>query len=336
MARFGRRFPIPANAQVAALLQVPIAGVAALTLPHPLVMVARGSVGINATAALTLPHPLVMQASGAVGAGAVAGTAALTLPHPLVMQATGTVGGVIVQPTGLWSSSDLLQRAKFYAQRPTLDATMADSDWYSLLTEAQSHWQRVITSQVPQSQYLGPVQLQSQDGGFTYYFGTDPDGNQINPMHAELTQSPTGRPWFAGAHFDQSGDFVWEGDHIRFYGQRARPMTNGPWAVYVQPSGTLNANTQPVLKPPAARILIAIRATILWATRGGYRNPAPFEKIEQKLWSGDPANLGDTGILGALKLAYWTYGSESVYGAGAQGAWWTSIPSGLGYQGTAP
>lgn len=333
--RFGRGFPTP-SPLVAAALQVPIAGTGAMVLPHPLVMVAHGSVGIIANGAMVLPHPLVMVGSGAVGSGSIAGSGAFTLPHPLVLVGSGTVGTVITIPTNLWSSADLLQRCKFYAQRPAIDASMADSDWFSLMTEAQVHWTRVIATMTPEALYGPPFQMVTNDGGFTYTFGVDADGNQINPIgYVEIKLTPTGRPFFAGADFDQSGDFIWEGDRIRFYGQRARPFANGPWARFVAPSGTMNGTIQPSIKPQSARILIVHRAVYLWASRGGFRNPAPFLALEKAAWLGDP-NSGDTGILGSLKTTYYTRGSEAIYGAGASGNWWNGISTGLGYSPIAP
>jgi hypothetical protein len=80
----------------------------------------------------------------------------------------------------------------------------------------------------------------------------------------------------------------------------ARTFSSGLYIRYVPVGGTVAAATEPTL-PVQFRLLLVPRAVVLYATRGGVRDPLPFIREEQKIWSGDPNILGDLGILGALK-----------------------------------
>ena len=301
----------------------------ALLLPTPMQLSMQAAQGVNAAMSLSLPTPMQLAISGAVGSGSIAGDMVLTLPTPMVFQASGTVG-TVVTTTGLWSSTDLLARCKFYAQRPAIDESMADSDWYSLLTEANAYWVQRIAAVRPEVLYGPPQQIFSSDGGFSYNFGVDADGNPIYPIgHVEIRQSTFGREWIAGADYDNTSDFIISGATIRFPGGKAKTYTDGPIARFVTPGGTVNSTTQPTVNPPHARMLIVARALVSWATRGGFRDPTPFVNMENNIWFGDP-NSGSMGILAELKTQYMTQGAEAL--SATQGRWWSSLNTGAGYQ----
>lgn len=329
MARYGRSFP-PSTSQITqAQLQVPLAGLLLLSLPTPLILNITGGLGTISTMTMSVPTPMRLAMSGAVGTGAVAGDMSMQLSTPLVLVIQGTAGVPVVAPTGLYSSVDLLARCKFYAQRPAVDESMADADWYSLLTEANSYWVQRIAAVNPEVLYGPPQQIFSLDGGYTYTFGTDADGNPIYPIGSvELRQSPFGREWLAAADWDNSGDFIRSGAGIRFPGGKAKTFANGPVARFVTPGGTVNATVQPTVNPPHARMLLVWQALINWATRGGFRDPTPWMNQMNALWYGD-SGAGSMGILAELKTQYMSQGSEAL--AGNQGRWWSGVNTGDGY-----
>jgi hypothetical protein len=231
----------------------------------------------------------------------------------------------------LWTSSDLLARCKMYARRPAVDESMSDAQWYALLTEANAEWTAQIANVAPESQYAiqGPVLMTSADGGYSYTFGIDGDGNQITPIgRYEIRQYPTGREFIAGAEWDPTADFVDEGWRIRFPNQYARSYGNGPWARFVAPGGTISAVVQPALQPQHINMLLVWRALAKWAKFGGVKNPGPFEEEESKAWYGDPTR-GMHGWLTMLQTRAFSQGAESL--PGVRGYWWRRVDSGSGY-----
>jgi hypothetical protein len=338
MARYGRSFPPSTTNIVAAQLTVPLLANAAITLPDtlgPLVVAATAVIGILANAAITLPDsqgPLVINGSAAVGVNAIVADANIVLPGtgaPLQVASQVVVGTIVFPSTGLWSSQDLLNRCLFYAQRPTVDESISTTQWYNLLTEANADWVQTIAAIAPYVLYGPPTLLQTTDRGLTYSFGIDPDGNPIYPIgHVELRQDPAGREWILSSDFDMSGDFIQQGNLIRFPGQKAKTFNNGPWARFITPGGTVNATSQPTVNPPHIRMLLVARALINWATRGGLRDPSPFERMESRLWFGDP-NSGSYGFLAELKTMQMTQGAEAV--SATHGRWWSGLTTGEGY-----
>ena len=49
----------------------------------------------------------------------------------------------------------------------------------------------------------------------------------------------------------------------------------------------------------------------MWAHRGGIRDPAYYEALEQKAWTGDPDMDGDVGLMGDLKRQFFAAGMVS-------------------------
>jgi len=212
-----------------------------------------------------------------------------------------------------WDSADLLSRCRLLAARPTTDTATSDAQWYQMLTEGQAHWTNVFSAQVPWVLMNPPTLLVSTDGGYTYPFP-----GCVMPLAVEVFDAlDTGRILKPSAYWDPNGDYVWEGDHIRFTQGTAQSFANGPYARYVSPPGAIDASTQPSLVPAHCRLLLVYRAVAIWANRGGFRDPSPFYEMERRFWYGDPSS-GDIGVLGALKMQNPFYGGtayqESVGG----------------------
>lgn len=176
-----------------------------------------------------------------------------------------------------WDSADLLARFKRYANRPTNDELLTDALAYALLTEAQTEELADLAALAPASQMGAPVLLTSSDGGVTYTFSTDAQGNSIFPLACEVYAEVNGRELRA-CSWNNWGDFVIEGDRIRMPGNVAQTFTAGPYARFVRADAEIDANTEPVLKPAPARIILVWKALIKFAAIGGLRDPAPFEE----------------------------------------------------------
>jgi hypothetical protein len=190
---------------------------------------------------------------------------------------------------------------------------MTDANWYSLLTEAQEHWYEQFAVHCPWAIMTAPTLLASADSNVTYDFADDADGNPIVPLWVILYESENGRILVPVTYHDTGGDYVWEGSKIRFPGNVAKSFTSGPYARYVAPPAAIAVATQPSLQPIRARKLIVYTALVNWASRGGYRNPKPYQDMEDKAWFGDPAR-GVHGLLGELKGANPFLGMESMVG----------------------
>jgi hypothetical protein len=205
----------------------------------------------------------------------------------------------------LWDSADLLQRCKDKTKIPQPSEEMDDPAWYRLLTEAQTFWMKKMSATKPEPNYGPPVKMVTADGGLTYTFGAaDADGRFPFPLgHAEIRESRNGRLWIPSTDWQQR-DFVMEGDRIRIPNGRQRTVGDGPYARFVaDPSTPIDANTQPVLKPYSARILLVNRANILWALQGGKRDPAPYEAEENSNWDA---------IVEALATQFFMSGAQAV------------------------
>ena len=183
------------------------------------------------------------------------------------------------------------------ALRPTTDELMADSDWYAFLTEAQDYWLRVIAAHAPSAVCSVPTAMTTADSGLTYTVSGVTDLVQV----VEVTDGKGGRPLVSGAYSDAAAEYTWEGaGTIRMCRNVARTFSDGLYIRYVIVGGTIDGSTEPTL-PTQFRLLLPPRACVLYATRGGVRDPMPYMREEQKIWSGEPSILGDVGIMGALK-----------------------------------
>jgi hypothetical protein len=207
-----------------------------------------------------------------------------------------------------WDSADLLARCKTMAQRPSTDESMPDATWYQFLSDAQDHWYGVFATHVPWILMGAPTLLESSDSNETYDIPTG-DGT---PLAIEVYSAKDGYPLKVCPYWDSpGGDYVWEGTSIRFPAGKTRSFTSGPYARYIAQPAVISAASEPTLAPNWTRKLLVFHALGMWATIGGKRDPKPFEKLEQKAWSGDPSFAGDMGILGALKLQNALYGTAA-------------------------
>lgn len=230
-----------------------------------------------------------------------------------------------------YDSADLLARCLRGALRPTTDASTDSTDWYALLTEAQDEWTMHLASICPQVLYGDPVLMTSADGGYTYTFGTDADGDNILPMgHVEVRASRTGAVLVPALEWGSAYDFVHEGDKIRWPNGVARSFgSTGPYARFITPPDVIDASTEPTFKPKQGRMLLVYRALAKWARRGGLRDPQAFLDQEREAWLGDPQS-GTMGVLGMLKTQFNLSGMAGVAAMDGE-AWWRTLDTGAGY-----
>jgi len=211
----------------------------------------------------------------------------------------------------LFDTADLLARIKREVDEPAVSEEQGPSDashdayWYALMTEAQMHWIGQMAAYAPDEAYIQEL-LTTADGGLTYTFSKEPMGGST-----EIRVSPTGRLMFPGPEWDGSSDYVMDKVGIRFPNQKTKLFSNGPWARYVPMPDIIDVSHQPTLSPTWARILIVHRSCILWARRGGLRDPRPFEDNENEAWFGRPDGT-QIGILGQLRQKYFGQGSAAM------------------------
>lgn len=213
----------------------------------------------------------------------------------------------------LWDTADLVARVRRYANRPTQDELLTDALIYALLTEAHTEELAELATLAPTSQMGAPVLLTSADGGVTYTFGTDVDGNQVFPLATEIYAEVNGREMRA-CSWNSWGDFVVEGDRIRMPGNTAVTFSAGPYARFVRADAQIDASTEPTLKPPPARIILVWKALIKFAAVGGLRDPAPFEEnyaASKRQW------------ISALRTSYADSAGVAMEGLTSP-SWWVS------------
>lgn len=159
-----------------------------------------------------------------------------------------------------WSSSDLLIRFNRLAGRPPADA-ITDTLKYLNLSDAQDQVVTEIASLAPKALFNAPTQMATADGGLTFTFGTDGNSYPIVPIAARIYPNllaVPSYPWNPGA------DYLDEGATIRM--PNNNPYTGAvPYWQGIVPPTQISATVQPVLQPPAARILICIRAVQFFA-----------------------------------------------------------------------
>lgn len=132
------------------------------------------------------------------------------------------------------------------------------------MTRAQNKIVADIAARKPQVLYGAPQAMSTADGGFTFTFGTDPDGYAVFPfgkarIFPSLDAIPD-RPWI------EDFDYLSEGTLIRIPNNRSYAGTLY-WRGITAPQD-IDAGHQPVLMPEASRELIVIEAVRDFASQG--------------------------------------------------------------------
>lgn len=225
-----------------------------------------------------------------------------------------------------YDSADLLARFKLWAKFPTQGTPpLTNPESYQLLGEAQQEVAVDLAAHCPWLNFSAPTLLTSADGGVTYDFGDDAEGNAITPLAVEVYAKASGRELFAASYGATGGDFVVEGTRIRMPGNRARTFSEGPYARFVTVPLVLDGSTEPTLQPMEARPLIVFAAARKYARLGGLLDESPFTMEYDDLWLGklQPGGFRSGGLRDALKRQYRTH--LGVAGEGGARVWWQSF-----------
>lgn len=182
-----------------------------------------------------------------------------------------------------WSAADLLKRCQDRARKAPGDPAVTPGRWFDWLTEAQQEVYLDFFARFPDFGYSAPQQLFSDDGGFTYNFGTDSQGDPIFPWgHVELypnLQSVPDNPLVPGE------DFLFEAGVIRSLHNRPMAWAGGPVARFIaDPDDPIDTTHEPLLQPKSARMLLVLKALEKWASRRGSGGNPLYWKKEYDLY----------------------------------------------------
>lgn len=214
----------------------------------------------------------------------------------------------------IWDSADLLSRVGSLFPRPSSDELVTTALKYQMLGDAQRRVVTLIAFHCPEQMYGAPTLLSSADSGATYTFGTDAQtGGNIHPIgHVELRESPTGAMIPPASEWDTTTQgFLFEGDKIRWPGQKTRTFSDGPYARFITMPGVLDGSTAPTLKPIYARELLVYDACSRLAAIAGV-DPSPYDGMFNARWPE---------ILSTMQTAFHGTGVVATQGNGSA-AWW--------------
>ena len=173
--------------------------------------------------------------------------------------------------------ADMVLRVKMRLNRPATDevftVSTTDDVIYAALTEEQAMAQQRLAPIVPDALIGSPVALTSADGGKTYTFGTDVDGNAIVPLgHYKLYASLADIPY---TPLVPGADYVPEGSLVRIPSDQSRTFGDGPYAQFMTPTNVINASTEPTIAA-VARPYVVSRACARLASERLRLDPAPY------------------------------------------------------------
>lgn len=225
----------------------------------------------------------------------------------------------------IWDSADLLERFQRESGIPTSTTYPTSANIYSWLEEGHVDVYQMFVVHAPWALMTAPTLLTSSDSNETYDMPT----SQV-VMAVEIYDSKGGRLLRPSPYWDPNGDYVFEGNKIRFPRGKTKAFSDGPYIRYAAEPGVLNASNEPTLLPKHARILVVYKACVKWASRGGLRDPKPFRDMFNESCWGDPGLHGDIGILGALK-AQNPYKGVEAFAAGLDLVGLQYISTGEGY-----
>jgi hypothetical protein len=222
----------------------------------------------------------------------------------------------------LWDSAYCLEYCQDASRRPPTDAAMPAARWYRLLTASQPEVYDDLFTRYPDYGYSAPVgPLATADGGKTYTFPVDADGDPRRPIgHAELYPNLRAIPDYP---LEPGVDFIFESGLIRIPNDRTRLFNAGPYARFVAMADRpIDAGNNPQLQPKHARELLCLKALEKWARRPGSGSRPTYWKslYDERLQK----------IYAELATAYNMRGSQAGAATGGQ-VWWYS--SDLGQSG---
>lgn len=194
-----------------------------------------------------------------------------------------------------WDSADLLTRLKDATGRPATDSALTSERAYRLLTDAHRAVAYTIAQHIPHTNYGAPVQLVTSDNKLYTLSGAAEWIGRILVMRSLI-----GDPLIEGAYDDPAADYTLEGTTgIRITANRTY-SGDAPYVRYMAKPGDITDAIQPTLKPVDALDAVVWKAAALWARRGGFRDPRPYEEQADRILWGN-AQTGEPGLIPAYK-----------------------------------
>ena len=226
-------------------------------------------------------------------------------------------------------AADLLSDFKFFANRTENDASLTDAQIYRVLDLGLQQVWTSFVSLFPRFAMQVPVlmvrsTLASTYGGGTVFRIDGTDNNEVNGFiipwgSAEVYATlPNGQEMYGSTYAGGDGDFVFSGGNVIVPGSGTRTFSSGPYIRYNRVPIAVSSAGANFSLPAFARQLVVFRALVLWANRGGLRDPSGYEEMYTQAWSGNPNRIGDVGVLGAMTTQY----ARSMDGAKAGIRWW--------------
>lgn len=170
-----------------------------------------------------------------------------------------------------YDAPGLLGRFNLMAGRPNTTPTtdaIADDTKYTYLSDAQQYTLTRLSSIVAKVLYGAPALLSTNDGGYTYTFGQDADGNNAFPLgRTGIFTSLAAVPDYP---LQPGVDYLDEGTRIR--GVDNMPITGPLYRYGLAPIEAISQFGDPVLQPPSSRMLIVIKAVADFAESANIRN----------------------------------------------------------------
>ena len=181
----------------------------------------------------------------------------------------------------LWDGPYVLGLFNRMAGRPQADQ-ITDATKYLWLSEGQEQVVADIASRMPEVLYpVSAAPMITTDGGKTWTFGTDTDGNPIFPMgkamiYSSLTAVPN-MPLNPGFDYMDEGNRIEIPNGLSFAGQLY-------WRGVASPP-QISETVPPVIQPPPARMLIVELAVKNFGQAGNINADLGGQMTE--LWSRD-------------------------------------------------
>lgn len=171
-----------------------------------------------------------------------------------------------------YDSADLLARLRTQLRRPSTDETLTDAQGYQALTDAQNAIYEDVFTRSPDSMTGALVALTSLDGGYTFPFGTDANGDAIEPLgHVGIYTSPNA---VADCAWQLNQDYLNEGTRIRI--PNGRTYSGTLYWRGVLPPAAISASSPPSLTPASSRVLIVYWAAAEYAGWGDLKDATSY------------------------------------------------------------
>lgn len=204
---------------------------------------------------------------------------------------------------GLMDYADMKRLLKGRVGRPetdelfSIDAT--DDVYDDCLTQAQTRINQLLGIHVPDAIWPVAELLTSSDGGLTYGFGDDADGDAIFAfghfqLFANREQIPD-NPLIEGVDFWVSGTV------LRMPNNSPRVFSDGPYALFASPSNVVDSTHEPVV-PKIARLCMLDEATIRAFKHAGMDTTEAKEDFDDS-W---------IELLGVIQTQSWAKGGQPL------------------------